>query len=83
MGGIRFSLSPVRNKPSRRFRKGSKYDPIIDQFLSSEMTLATLNVPNKDPNYIRMQLKKRIDARDLNNSIYVSVINNKTYLEKI
>lgn len=83
MSSIRFSLSPVRNKPSRRFRKGSKYDPIIDQFLSSEMTLATLNVPNKDANYIRMQLKKRIDARDLNNSIYVSVVSNKTYLEKI
>ena len=83
MSGIRFSLSPVRNKPSRRFRKGSKYDPIIDQFLSSEMTLATLNVPNKDANYIRMQLKKRIDARDLNNSIYVSEVSNKTYLEKI
>ena len=82
MSGIRFSLSPVRNKPSRRFRKGSKYDPIIDQFLSSEMTLATLNVPNKDANYIRMQLKKRIDARDLNNSINVSVVSNKTYLEK-
>ena len=81
--GVSFSLSPVSKKPSRRSRKGSKYDPIIDQFLSSEMTLVTVNVPNKDANYVRLQLKKRIDDRDLNNSIYVSVINNKTYLEKI
>jgi hypothetical protein len=83
MKSISFALSPVNKKPSRTYRKGSKYDPIIDQFLSNEMTLAIVNVPNKDANYIRTQIKKRIDARNLNNSIHVSVVSNKTYLEKI
>jgi hypothetical protein len=36
----------------------------------------------KDANYLRLQLKKRIDAKDLSNKIEVSVINNMTYLEK-
>lgn len=83
MKSISFSLSPVNKKPSRTYRKGSKYDPIIDQFLSNEMTLAIVNVPNKDANYIRTQIKKRIDARNLDNSMHVSVVSNKTYLAKI
>ncbi len=83
MSGIDFSLSPVTKKPSRKYRKGSKYDPIIDQFLSSDMNLVTVNVPSKDANYLRTQLKKRIDARDLNEKIEVSVVNNVTYIEKL
>jgi hypothetical protein len=39
-------------------------------------------VPAKDANYLRTQLKKRIDARDLNSKIEVSVVNNIAYLEK-
>jgi hypothetical protein len=83
MSGIEFSLSPIKKKPSRKYRKGSKYDPIINQFLEGEMILAVVNVANKDANYLRTQIKKRIDARDLNKKIEVSVVNNKTYLEKI
>jgi hypothetical protein len=83
MSGIDFSLSPVTKKPSRKYRKGSKYDPIIDQFLSSDMNLVTVNVPSKDANYLRTQLKKRIDARDLNDKVEVSVVNNVTYIEKL
>ena len=83
MSGIDFSLSPVKKKPSRKYRKGSKYDPIIDQFIASEENLVTVNVAERDANYLRTQLKKRIDARDLNEKIEVSVVNNKTYLEKI
>lgn len=83
MSGIEFSLSPIKKKPSRKYRKGSKYDPIIDQFLESEMNLVVVNVADKDANYLRTQIKKRIDARDLNKNIEVSVVNNKTYLERL
>jgi len=62
---VSFNLLPVTKKPSRRFRKGSKYDPI-----------------GKDANYVRIQLKKRIDSRDLKKQIEVSVVNNIIYLEK-
>ena len=82
MSEIKFTLSPIEKKPSRRYRKGSKYDPILDQFLDSDMTLVVVNAAKYDANYLRTQLMKRVDARDLNNKLKVSVVNNKTYLEK-
>ena len=42
----------------------------------------TAEVEGKDANYLRTQLKKRIDARDLQDTIEVSVVNNMAYLEK-
>jgi len=82
MSDVTFDLSPVGKKPSRKYRKGSKYDPIIDAFLESEDNLVTVEVQGKDANYLRTQLKKRIDARDLQDRIEVSVVNNVAYLEK-
>ena len=79
---LSFNLLPVTKKPSRRFRKGSKYDPIIDSFLESEHEIVSATVPGKDANYVRIQLKKRIDSRDLKKQIEVSVVNNIIYLEK-
>lgn len=82
MSDVNFELAPVDEKPSRKYRKGSKYDPIIDAFLESENNLVTVEVEGKDANYLRTQLKKRIDARDLQDKIEISVVNNKAYLEK-
>ena len=82
MSDVKFSLSPVDKKPSRRYRKGSKYDPIIDEFLESEYDLVKVEVLDKDANYLRTQLKKRIEARSLMNNVDASVVNNVAYLEK-
>jgi hypothetical protein len=82
MSDVSFDLSPVLKKPSRKYRKGSKYDPIIDSFLESEHDLVKVEVKGKDANYLRTQLKKLIDARDLQDKIEVSVENNIAYLEK-
>jgi hypothetical protein len=82
MSDVKFDLSPVEKKPSRKYRKGSKYDPIIDAFLKSANDLVTVEVEDKDANYLRTQLKKRIDARELDN-VEVSVVNNAVYLEKV
>ena len=82
MSDVKFDLKPVEKKPSRKYRKGSKYDPIIDSFLESEHDLVKVEVADKDANYLRTQLKKRIDARDLQSKIEVSVVNNIAYLEK-
>jgi len=82
MTELSFSLEPVTEKPSRRYRKGSKYDPIIDAFLRRTANLVSVNIEGKDANYIRTQLNKRIEARKLNN-LKVSVVNNVTYLEKL
>jgi hypothetical protein len=82
LSDIEFELEPVEKKSRRRYRKGSKYDPIIDSFLNGQHNLVKVEAAGKDANYLRLQLKKRIDAKDLSNKIEVSVINNMTYLEK-
>jgi hypothetical protein len=82
MADVSFKLVDVEKKPSRRYRKGSKYDPIIDQFNNSKSNLVKVDIKGKDANYIRTQLKKRIDARDMGSQIEVSVVNNIAYLEK-
>jgi len=81
MTEVKFDLSPVNKKPQRKYRKGSKYDPIIDAFLKKDESLMTVEIKDKEANYVRTQLKKRIDARELKN-LEISVVNNKVYLEK-
>jgi hypothetical protein len=81
MSEVTFKLTPVEEKPSRRYRKGSKYDPILDAFIEGEEDLVEVNVGGKDANYLRTQLNKRIEARNLRD-IKVSVVNNVCYLEK-
>ncbi len=81
MGEVSFNLTPVTEKPSRRYRKGSKYDPVLDAFMSGYENLVAVEVSGKDANYLRTQLNKRIDARKLT-GVKVSVVNNVCYLEK-
>ena len=83
MSEVKFDLQPVDKKPSRKYRKGSKYDPILDSFLDGEHALVKVEVENKDANYLRTQLNKRIEARDITDKVKVSVVNNIAYLEKI
>jgi isocitrate dehydrogenase kinase/phosphatase len=78
---VRFNLTPVEEKSSRQYRKGSKYDPILDAFMEEE-DLVEVNVSGRDANYLRTQLNKRIDARNLK-KVKVSVVNNVCYLEKL
>ena len=81
MSDVKFDLKPVDEKPSRQYRKGSKYDPILDAFMEGTDALAAVEVPDKDGNYLRTQLNKRIEAKGLR-GIKVSVVNNVCYLEK-
>ena len=80
MSEIKFDLKPVKKKPSRRYRKGSKYDPILDAFVKGTDTLVEVSVEGRDANYLRTQLNKRIEAKGLN--LKTSVVNNVLYLEK-
>ena len=82
MSAISFNLQPIEEKPSRRYRKGSKYDPILDAFIVGNANLVTVTIEGKNANYLRTQLNKRIEARALSN-LKVSVINNLAYLEKL
>lgn len=81
MSDVDYTLIPVKSKPSRKYRKGSKYDPILDAFIEGEANLVQVSIVDKDANYLRLQLNKRIEDRNLGN-IKVSVINNVVYLEK-
>ena len=80
MSEIKFYMKPVKKKPSRRFRKGSKYDPILDAFMAGEDKLVKVAVEGKDGNYLRTQLNKRIEAKGL--KVKTSAVNNVLYLEK-
>ncbi len=82
MSEVDFNLTPVTEKPSRRYRKGSKYDPILDAFIEGAESLVEVSVAGKDANYLRTQLNKRIEARSVRN-VKVSVVNNVAYLEKV
>jgi len=83
MNEVKFQFKPVETKPSRRYRKGSKYDPIVDEFMEGDEDLVEVSVENRGANYLRTQLNKRLEARDLNDRVKTSVINNVLYLEKI
>jgi len=76
-----FELSPVEKKPGRRYREGSKYDKVVDAFLEMSEPLVAVDVEGRKANYLRVQLKKRIDKRGLKN-VSVSVVSNQVYLEK-
>lgn len=83
MSEVKFELKSVKKKPSRKYRKGSKYDPIVDQFMEETEDLVEVNVAGKDANYLRTQLNKRIEARGLEGQVEASVVNNVCYLEKV
>lgn len=82
MSKLNFRIEPVEAKP-RRFRQGSKYDPIIDEFLKGEERLVEVSVEGKSPHYLRMQLNKRIQLRELGEQLKVSVAGEVAYMEKL
>ena len=80
MSEVEFDMKPVDKKPSRQYRKGSKYDSIVDAFTAGTDNLVEVIVAGKDANYLRTQLNKRIEAKGL--KLKTSVVNNVLYLEK-
>jgi len=79
---IPYELEEVEELPRRRFIKGSKYDAILDDFLSRGAEKALLKVPGVAPNYLATQLRKRIKAKPEYEGIKVAVISNQVYLIK-
>jgi len=78
-----FELKPVDERPKRRFKRGSKYDPIIDRFIMEKHDLVKVEAENRNSNYMRLQLAKLIESRGLGNLVKVSVVDGGLYLEKI
>lgn len=81
---VAFRLSEVREKPKKRQgKRGRKYDRIIDVFCEGRTSLVRVDGTGREANYLRTQLKKVIDARQLGEQVKVSVVNKSVYLEKI
>ena len=79
--GLNYSLETITKKPTRRYRKGSKYDPLLEDFMKGSTDTVKVTIPDLDGNYIRTQLNKRLEATE-NDKVTVSVINGVCYLEK-
>ena len=83
MSEIRFELKPVAEKRKRGLKRGSKYAPILNQFMEGEHGLVKVEVENRNVNSIRTQLVKLIEARGLEDRVKASVVNRALYLEKV
>lgn len=75
------SITEVKELPPRSFRKGSKYDEILNEYIKSNFRNAVVN-SNIKGEYLVLQLRKRIKIRGLTN-IEAKMINSKAYLCKI
>jgi len=78
-----FELKPVDERPKRRLKKGSKYDTIIDRFLTENHDLVRVEVKDKDAGYIRINLNRLIISRGMKDKVKASVVSGGVYLEKI
>ena len=89
MSGIKFKLKPIDEKPVRRSRtversrRRSKYDPLIDKFMSEEHDLVRVDVENMKANYLRNYLEKVIKSRGLEDQLVTSVVGGELFLEKV
>lgn len=86
---VSFKIIPLDEEPQRTYKKGSKYDPIIDSFIEGKHPLGQIRVTKEDSsellnaNYLRTQLAKRIIARELTSTVVASVTNNVCYLKRL
>lgn len=78
---MKFAINPVKKKPTRKYRKGSKYDPIIEDFVKANIPLAEIEVEGKTASYLSTQLGKRLEDNKKLAHISVSTANGMCYLE--
>jgi len=76
-----FKINPVKKKPTRKYRKGSKYDPILEGFAKANIPLAEIEVEGKTASYLSTQLGKRLEDNKKLAHISVSTANGMCYLE--
>jgi hypothetical protein len=74
-------MREVKEKREKKIKRGSIYDPMIDQFLKAGHDLVEIEVEGKKPDYVAGMLKKRIRARGL--EIKATAVSDVVYLEKV
>lgn len=82
---VKYEFHDVVELPPRTSKKkGSKYSPIINGFLESGKDKVRVDiVSDRDSNYLRTQLKKRIDVEKLDKKVEVSVISGDIYFIRL
>ncbi len=78
---MKFTINPVKKKPTRKYRKGSKYDPVIANFVKANVPLVEVEVEGKTASYLSTQLGKRLEDNPKLAHISVSTANGMCYLE--
>ncbi len=78
---MKFAINPVKKKPTRKYRKGSKYDAILEGFVKANIPLAEIEVEGKTASYLSTQLGKRLEDNKKLAHISVSTANGMCYLE--
>lgn len=73
----------VREDISQKTTHGSMYDPIIDDFLEMNTKQVKVEVKDKEPKYVRVQLYRRLKDRSLLDRAKPSIIGGKCYLERL
>jgi hypothetical protein len=68
-----YKLIALNKKPKSKYRRKSKYDVILDEFLNNKADLVEFIGTGKNIYYLRSQINKLIVQRNL--QINVSVIN--------
>ena len=79
---VSYKLVPIKELPKKKYMKRSRYDGILDDFIAmaeKEGVRVVEVKADQEPNYLRSQLKKRIERREL--PVKASVINGRVYLE--
>jgi len=81
-------IIPIEEAPKRRYKKGSIYDDVIDDFIEKDISLARIEMTKASNGlmllgtYLSGQLRKRIKERELTN-VTAKTINKEAYLEKL
>lgn len=81
MSEIEFKLVPEKRAEVEKVKRGSKYDPIIDQFQKSEQTSVRIEAKGVLASNLAIGLRNRIKQRAIRN-MQVSQRGNKVYLLK-
>lgn len=77
-----FTLTPEEVPKAKRLKKGSKYDPAIDDFLGSQMKSARVDFKGVKSSSVLAGIKNRIDMRKLKDKVDVVLRSGKVYLRK-
>jgi len=69
-------------KETKRYSKG-QYDEILDEFMESGHKLVEITVENRDTDYFKHMLKKKIEERGIMDQVKTSRVDEWVYLEKV